>query len=91
MFCIFANPQQYASAAVLDPLRFAELVAYEREFGKTIKRHASLVQFTEGIPPYQNMNPDDIRAALSEDWNEPIIVDNWTLPAGATASTNGPQ
>jgi len=91
MFCIFANPQQYASAAVLDPLRFAELVAYEQEFGKTIKRHASLVQFTEGIPPYQNMNPDDIRAALSEDWKEPIIVDNWRLPAGAAASTNGPQ
>lgn len=91
MFCIFANPQQYASAAVLDPLRFAELVAYEEEFGKTIKRHASLLDFTKDVPPYQTMKQEDIHAALSVDFNEPTFLDVWTLPAGASAATDGPQ
>lgn len=91
MFCIFANPQQYASAAELDPVRFAELIAYEAEFGKTIKRHASLFDFTKGIATYENMKQVDIDAALSHNWREPIIMDKWVLPSGATASLDGPQ
>lgn len=88
--CIFGNSNQWASLRAVNPAQFAAVSAYEQRFGKTIKRKLTVVQTADEGAPYA-MREEDVRAALSETFEEPIFLDRWTLPAGAFGDGCGPS
>lgn len=88
--CIFGNPNQWASLLAVNPGQFARVAGYERDFGVTIKRKLSVVQTAAKGSPYR-MSGEDKRAALSPTFDEPAIVDEWHLPAGAFGEGCGPS
>jgi hypothetical protein len=89
-FCIFGNDNQWASAAKIDPQGTQRLIDYEVEFGCTIHRTKSLPERIEAGTPYEAINLEDWAAAMSTDFDEPVILDHWTLPAGAFGENCGP-
>ena len=90
-FCIFGSPDQWATVRALDPERFGRVAAYEREFGKTIKRRKTVDEVADRGTPYPYSEAD---AALSRssDHQEPIVLEpgQWRLPLGAFAAGCGP-
>jgi 3''-phosphoadenosine 5''-phosphosulfate sulfotransferase (PAPS reductase)/FAD synthetase and related enzymes len=90
MWCIFGSNDQFASAAEIDPEMARRIAEYEEEFGTTIKRDRSVPEMTEQGSPY-DMDQEDIEAALSETFDEPAFVDDWSLPKGAFGDTAGPS
>lgn len=89
MFCIFGSPNQWATARVVDPQRFARLAAYERQFGKTIHRTKSVDDLADSGTPYQ-LDPELVKLALSHEYTAPVILEEWTLPQGAFGDLSGP-
>ena len=90
MACIFGSPAQWASVNAIDPDRFELMAQYEKDFGCTIHRKQSLVERIQGAKPYANMRPALIERALRSDYTQPIITENWKLPAGAYGDSAGP-
>jgi 3'-phosphoadenosine 5'-phosphosulfate sulfotransferase (PAPS reductase)/FAD synthetase len=88
--CIFGSPNQWASLRAVNPRQFGRIDAYEREFGKTIDRKLSVVQMANKGTPFPNMREDDIEAALSTTFDEPVFIDPWIMPAGAHGDVCGP-
>jgi 3'-phosphoadenosine 5'-phosphosulfate sulfotransferase (PAPS reductase)/FAD synthetase len=89
-FCIFASASQLAIAAAILPEQFERNAAYEARWGKTIHRTESLIErIARG--DVGDLDPIMIAQARSEEWTLPIIVENWTMPAGAFAETHGPS
>lgn len=90
-FCIFGNPNQFASAYAIAPKQGEELIALEEEFGVTMKRGWDLRTHIEKGTPYE-MDPEMIEASRSEEYNLPIIMEEpWILPAGAFGESCGPM
>jgi 3'-phosphoadenosine 5'-phosphosulfate sulfotransferase (PAPS reductase)/FAD synthetase len=88
--CIFGSPNQWASVRAITPRAFQRIADYERAFGKTIDREKSVVQMADEGRPFEGMREEDIRAALSMSFDEPVFLDHWTLPAGAHGDVCGP-
>jgi 3'-phosphoadenosine 5'-phosphosulfate sulfotransferase (PAPS reductase)/FAD synthetase len=88
--CIFGNADQWASLRQINPAQFGGIAGYEEAFGKTIKRRLSVVETADRGTRYA-MAEHDIRAALSETFAEPMILDRWTLPRGAFGDSCGPN
>lgn len=90
--CIFNGANEFASLRMIMPVKFAQLVVWEVLFGRTMKRDMSLVELADKGTPFP-MKADDVQAALSLTWYEPIILPKgtWTLPAGAFAGGSGPS
>lgn len=89
--CIFNGPDQFATLEKIYPKQFYRLAGLEKELGRTIKRDMSLLELIlKGIP--FTVNEADVRAALSEEWHEPIVLapGEWVLPLGAFAENAGP-
>lgn len=91
MKCIFGNEDQWASVRVVDAAGFADIAAREARSGKTIKRKLSVVQSADKGRPYE-MDPADVRAGMSESFDEPAILPEgaWKLPRGAYGDSCGP-
>ncbi len=91
MKCIFGNDNQWASVRAVDSLGFSTLAEREVKTGKTIKRKLSVVESADRGMPYE-MDPNDIAAAMSERFLEPIILPfgTWKLPKGAFGDSCGP-
>jgi len=87
--CIFGSPDQWASLRALNPRQFSTIAGYEARFGKTIQRKLTVVQNADRGHVYA-MTELDRRAALSETFGEPVIIEDWTLPAGAFGDSCGP-
>jgi 3'-phosphoadenosine 5'-phosphosulfate sulfotransferase (PAPS reductase)/FAD synthetase len=90
--CIFNGPHEFATLRLIKPTQFAQLVAHEVAFGRTIKRTESLVELADRGTPFP-VKPADVAAALSPTWYELIILPEgaWLMPAGAFAGGNGPS
>jgi 3'-phosphoadenosine 5'-phosphosulfate sulfotransferase (PAPS reductase)/FAD synthetase len=90
--CIFNGQHEFATLRLIKPTQFAQLVAYEVAFGRTIKRTESLVELADRGTPFP-VKPEDVAAALSTTWYEPIIMKEgtWCLPPGAFAGGSGPS
>lgn len=88
--CIFANPNQWASIALINPTKVEKIKEYEEAFGKTIQRKLSVGEQVEKGTPYKSINKKDALAAISKNYDEPIIVENWELPSGAYGDSCGP-
>jgi 3'-phosphoadenosine 5'-phosphosulfate sulfotransferase (PAPS reductase)/FAD synthetase len=88
--CIFGNANQWASLAQINPDQVEKIAIYEEGFGVTINRTKSVLDLVAAGTPYTSMTPDMIRIALDRDYKEQIIIENWTLPAGAFGESSGP-
>lgn len=88
--CIFGSANQWASIREINREKFEKIAGYEDAFGKTIHRKLSVRDQADKGKPYETMSQEDIKAALSHEFNEPIILENWKLPAGAYGESCGP-
>ncbi len=93
--CIFGGPDQWATLRVIAPDWFERIAAYEQRFGVTIHRTRGIEHLAAHGRPYPAAltQPELVRQALSEAWNENPRVSPaaWTLPAGAFGSSLGPS
>ncbi len=93
--CIFGSAQMFASLNAISPATMNVLDHYEKKFNSTIKipnkkqGQMGIKDFAKTASPYPNMKQSDIDAAMSKEWNEPVIIDNWVLPAGAYGDSAG--
>ncbi|KKL75793.1 hypothetical protein LCGC14_2051370 [marine sediment metagenome] len=88
-FCIFGSDAQWASCKAISPKRFEEIEVYEGLFETTIHRTKSVEQRAIDGQAYE-MSQADIAIANSISYDQPVIVENWTLPAGAFGESCGP-
>jgi 3'-phosphoadenosine 5'-phosphosulfate sulfotransferase (PAPS reductase)/FAD synthetase len=90
--CIFASDRQVATIRLLHPAQFLANAAYEAEFGHTIHRTLPLAVRAARGRPFRAGTEEDVRAALSPDFQEPIVLapGTWRLPAGAFGESSGP-
>ncbi|MBG6083034.1 adenine nucleotide alpha hydrolase family protein [Rubrivivax gelatinosus] len=89
MLCIFGSCHQWASANAIAPEKVRKVANYEREFKVTIHRKLSVdEQVARGVP--YKMDPLHVARAMSTEYTESIIMDDWALPAGAYGESCGP-
>ena len=89
--CIFGQADQWASVRLIAPGLFAKIAQYERDFGKTIHRTKPVTQLADEGTPYPATADEELVAlAMSKDYNENVVTDNWTLPTGAYKHCGGP-
>lgn len=89
--CIFGNKDQWASTRVVVPEQFEDVATYESLFLKTIDRKLSLsAKADQGTPYSATKNAAVVAEARNADWNEPVILDEWVMPAGAFEALDGP-
>lgn len=91
MACIFGSPQQWAMLQKYMPDNFMLIADYERAFGVTIKRGATVAQIAaKGVAP--DLDPHWLAIAMSQEFSPPVRIDpaNWVLPLGAFGESAGP-
>lgn len=90
--CIFGSKHQWASLKKVLPETFAKILAYEKQFGKTIDQSKKNIEeiAAEGTP-YESITPEFIKEVASRTWNQPIILETWVRPAGAAGELVGAQ
>jgi 3'-phosphoadenosine 5'-phosphosulfate sulfotransferase (PAPS reductase)/FAD synthetase len=81
--CIFGRENQWASLRVVSPNQFQLINEYEDYFETTIDRKYSVIDLADKGSPYPSINNYLIELANSVSFNEPIVLENWELPAGA--------
>jgi 3'-phosphoadenosine 5'-phosphosulfate sulfotransferase (PAPS reductase)/FAD synthetase len=93
--CIFGGADQWASVRKLDPVRFARILAYERQFGCTIKEGADVeVQANKGTPYPETANAYLVSLGMTTQY--PMLNvrvghdEDWELPPGAFKKGGGP-
>ena len=88
--CIFGSPAQWATVRLHFPASFNRIAQYEQEFGTTIHRSRTVNELADRGVPYE-CDAKWIEIAESTTFDEPILVDNWTLPKGAFGESAGPS
>lgn len=90
--CIFGSADQWASLLAINPSQVERIAIYEAEFGVTIHRSESVNHRASRGTPYK-MDDGRIRAALSETFDEPVLLvpGTWVLPLGAFGESTGPS
>lgn len=90
--CIFGSPDQWATTRLIFPSAFQRIQAREVATGKTIHRGLDVTQLADRGTPYPAAlcHPDEIAQAEDAGWRLPIIIEPWSLPAGAFGDASGP-
>ncbi len=91
--CIFGSNNQWASLRAVNPAQFAQIAAYEKAFGWTIRHQEDIVAAADAGTPYASITSALIAEARDPSWSGPIILPAgapWTLPAGAFGDSAGP-
>ena len=88
--CIFQDSDQAATTRALAPRRHAAVADYERRFGSTIRNGTTLDAWADAGTPYPGATPGLMARCLSTRFDEPILVEDWRMPAGATRRSGGP-
>ncbi len=82
--CIFSSHNQWASLRVVHRRQFDDIAAHELSFKKTIDREGlTVIEQADLGTPFPGMREQDIRAAVSATFDEPVFVQPWVLPRGA--------
>lgn len=91
-FCIFFSKNQACTARKVLPAQARKVVQYEQASGLTIKRKGTFTEHADAGEVYAGYTPKWAMVARSMEWPEhlPIILDHWTLPAGAYGESAGP-
>lgn len=87
--CIFGNKDQWATIRTHMPDSFERIANYEQEFKVTIHRSKSVSELADQGTSYP-CSFEMLQIATSREYNEPIFVENWKLPAGAFKECGGP-
>jgi len=90
-FCIFGQANQWASAHAINPNGVNKVADYEKEFGMTIHRTKSVMDLVAKGEPYPDMPAEELRLAMSEDYDAPIFLGEWYLPNGAYKMESSPN
>jgi hypothetical protein len=101
MTCIFGNCNQWATIKIFDRPRFDKILAYEKQFGVTIKNGQNIEEVASAmkngkplgkplVTPYVFDDPKLVEAAKSIEFTEDIILQEWVLPKGAFGDSDGP-
>jgi len=91
MTCIFGSKNQWASVKKIAREKIEKIAAYENEFGFTINRKKSVMELAADGRAYEDMSDEIVKSAMSKEYNEPVFVETWDLPAGAFGENAGPQ
>lgn len=93
-FCVFGNANQFASAACISRQKTERLIAFEKDFGHTLKRDTDLVSLIKKGAPYPAITKSLANVATSLEYTLPVLVpknERWILPAGAFCKCGGPS
>ena len=93
-FCVFGNADQFASAACISRQKADRLIAFEKEFGCTLKRDTDLKTLISKGKPYESINDELRKLATSFEYDRDILVpkeSTWQLPSGAFRKCGGPS
>lgn len=88
-FCIFGSDDQWASCKKVSPDRFNRIISLEANSGLTIHRTKSVGERAIIGNAYP-MEQEDIAIANSTSYDQPVFIQNWSLPAGAFGESCGP-
>lgn len=90
--CIFGSADQWATVRLVFPAAFRRLQVREAITGRTIHRALDLGSLADRGRPFPAAlgHPDALAQAEDEIWRLPIVMDPWTLPAGAFGDAAGP-
>ena len=92
MTCIFGSAHQWASIQAIAPDRFNRIAQYEQAFNCTIQRTESITnQAQRGTPYPETQDAERVAIALSDTYDQPIVLQSWQLPAGAYGEQSGPS
>ena len=89
-WCIFASPDQLATVNLVIPEQGRKIRQYEIDFNHTIRQDQTLDDTLAQGEPFEAATEERIQAARSSEFNQPIILDNFTLPAAAFGDSAGP-
>lgn len=90
--CIFASKDQWASVREIMPQKFKTIADYEDEFGFTIRQDVDVDELADEGTPFSGIsNQEMVRQARAEEYTQPIMLTNWTLPEGAYGDSAGPS
>ena len=93
-FCVFGNQHQFASAACVSRHGFDKLVAFEKEFGVSLKRDTDLPSLVAKGKPYGAITRQLADLATNFEYDMPVILrkdEAWQIPAGAFSKCGSPQ
>ena len=93
-FCVFGNKDQFASAACVSRQKANLLIAYEKEFGYTLKRDTDLASLIAKGTPYNANTRELAKLATHHEYASPVIVpegQHWAFPNGAFHQCGGPS
>ena len=89
--CIFLSDDDLATVNAIMPDRIATMDGLEKSFGCTLKRDRAPISEHAAAGRAFDYDPAVARLAMSTTYDEPIIVDQWELPAGAYRHGGGPS
>ncbi|MCG3207175.1 MAG: hypothetical protein FOGNACKC_00775 [Anaerolineae bacterium] len=91
MFCIFGNPNQWATARAISPSLFEVNAHYEREFNHTIIKGTDITSFADRGQPYP-YEPVYAAQCMADSYTGPVILEPgaWRRPLGAFGESAGP-
>lgn len=95
--CIYGTPRQFASLKKVNGEQFQKILDLEREIEYPIHCKGSgknakplyLDEFIQNAEPY-DMDENQIEVINSEEFNEPIILEEWIPPRGINSELAGP-
>jgi len=92
MFCIFGNPDQWASTRAIDPRMFWRILNYERQFGRTIQQGGDIEHLANKGKSYVPADPWMVEMAMSHELPQSYAMAGsaWTMPFGAFKRSGGP-
>ena len=90
MTCIFLGKDDLATVSKLAPGRIETMGRLEKSFGCTLKRDGHPITQHAANGTAFEYEADIARLAMSEDYDRPIITDDWKMPPGAFRHGGGP-
>lgn len=86
--CIFGSAHQWSALRAANPEQFDAVASYETRFGVTIHRNETVTERADRAMP-RPLDESALRAANSASFDEPVLLEDWQLPAGAFGEATG--
>jgi 3'-phosphoadenosine 5'-phosphosulfate sulfotransferase (PAPS reductase)/FAD synthetase len=87
--CIFGSPNQWATIQRDFPDRFERIAELEQELKHSIDSRFNVMEMAAKGLPYPALSQELVELARSDNYGEPIVIDDWKLPLGAYGESNG--
>lgn len=88
--CIFNSDSEFATLQRIAPERVEAMGRLEKAFGCTIKRDGRPITEHAADGTASDFDPAVAALAMSTTYDAPIIIEEWSLPAGAFRHGGGP-